>query len=354
MNQSKRGILMFASMVLSISLMSGVQVIKATALVDGELKATDGIVLSDTDTNGKIDKVQISINYAVATADAIAHETDEVTTKSKFTITDIGATTSVDITSIDFVSGDGTIAIFELVLDEANVTSATALDVTYDGSGSDLKITTGTEGEQGFESVVVASFSNVVEDDNGEDTDLPDGAVKKQKQPNPNSGVTLYRMPNSPRVYVIKNKKRHWVRTAEEFERNNYKWDEVQEISAELLEEFPEAEALITELLRAVDSHKVYIIENGKRRWIETAGEFNAAGYKWKDIKDVSPEVLASYQNEVSSGLLRATGSHKVYIIENGKKRWIKTAGEFNTAGHRWEDVENVNPETLNGYSDLE
>ena len=348
---------MFASMVLSISLMSGVQVIKATALVDGELKATDGIVLSDTDTNGKIDKVQISINYAVATADTIDHVTDESATIGKFTIVDTGTAASVEILSMEFVSGDGTVAVFKLDLNEDNVSediSATALDVTYDGSGSDLKITSGTVAGSDFESVVVVSFSNVTEDDEDEDIDLPDCAVKKQKQPNSNSGVTLYRVSDDPRVYIVKDNKRRWVKTAREFERNGYNWDEIQEISAELLEEFPEAEALMTELLRAVDSHKVYIIENGKRRWIKTAREFNATGYKWKDIKDVSPEVLASYQNEVSSGLLRATGSHKVYKIENGKKRWIKTAGEFNAAGHRWEDVENVDSETLDGYSDLE
>ena len=324
--------------------------IDTTAPVDGELKAEDGIVLIDTDTgtggNGKIDKVQISVNYAVATADAIAHATDEDTTKGKFTITDIGTAVSVDIDSISFVSGDGTIAIFELVLDETYVTSATELNVSYDADGSNLKIISGTS-----ESVDVASFSNIEE----EDSDLPDGGTLKPEQPNPNSGVTLYRIDGSPRVYVIKNKKKHWIQTPKEFNDNGYNWGKVKVVSAEVLEEYSdEEEVSTTELLRAIGSNKVYKVNNGKRRWIETAGEFNAAGYKWKDIKDVSSETLASYQNEVLSELLRATGSHKVYIIENGKRRWIKTAGEFNAAGHRWEDVEDVSVAALDSYSDSE
>jgi len=197
-----------------------------------------------------------------------------------------------------------------------------------------------------------------VEEDDGEDEDeddIPDGGTPKSKQPNPNSGITLYRMEGSPRVYVIKNKKRHWVQTPKEFNDAGYNWGKVKVVSAETLEEYPDdGETSTTELLRAVGNHKVYKIENGKKHWIKTAIEFNASGYKWKDIKDVSPEDLASYQNEVSSGLLRATGSYKVYKIENGKKRWIKTAREFNAAGLRWENVEDVGAETLDDYPDSE
>ena len=221
-------------------------------------------------------------------------------------------------------------------------------------AGTDGGITDGVNYAVNAE-LLIGAEEDEDEDEDDEDAELPDGAVKKQKQPNPNSGVTLYRLDGSPRVYVIKNKKRHWIQTPKEFNDAGYNWGKVKVVSAETLEEYPDdGETSTTELLRAVGSHKVYKINNGKRHWIETAGEFNAAGYKWKDIKDVSPEVLASYQNEVSSGLLRATGSHKVYIIENGKKRWIKTAGEFNAAGHRWGDVEDVSVATLDSYSDSE
>ena len=184
--------------------------------------------------------------------------------------------------------------------------------------------------------------------------DIPSGGTPKLKQPNPNSGVTLYRLDGSPRVYVIKNKKRHWIQTPKEFNAAGYNWGKVKVVSAETLEEYPEAEDSTTELLRAVGSHKVYKINNGKRRWIKTAGEFNAAGYKWKDIKEVSSEVLASYQNEVLSELLRAVGDYKVYKLKGGKKYWIRTAEEFNAAGHSWEDVEDVDAEILDDYPNSE
>ena len=185
--------------------------------------------------------------------------------------------------------------------------------------------------------------------------DPPEDYLDGPATPNPNSGVTLYRLAGSPRVYVIKNKKRHWIQTPKEFNDAGYNWGKVKVVSAETLEEYSdEEEVSTTELLRAVGSHKVYKIENGKRRWIKTAGEFNAAGYKWKNIKDVSLETLTSYQNEVSSELLRATGDCKVYEIKDGKKSWIKTAREFNAAGHKWKDVEDVDAQDLDDYPNLD
>ena len=363
MKQNKRGILMFASMILSISLMCGAQIVKAS---DGDLIDTGGILLNDTDLNSKIDEVHITVDYTAAVADAIAHTTDEATTIGKFTVTDTGTDSLVTITSVEFVSGDNLVAIFKLVLDEANVsedTSETALDVVYGATDSDLKITSGSVDTSDFISVDVAAIGDIAdeeedEEENGEEDENEetpsDEIVDGPTTPNPNSGVTLYRMRGDHRVYVIKDNRKRWVKTAREFERNGYKWDEVQEIAAELLEEFPEAEALVIELLRAVGSHKVYRIEDGKKRWIETAGEFNAAGYSWGDVQEVSPETLASYRNAISSGLLRVVGGHKVYRLEDGKKRWIKTAGEFNVAGYRWEDIEEVTADTLEDYPDSE
>ncbi len=492
MKQNKTGILTLAVMILSIGLICGAQVVKAE---DGDIVS---ISLKDANENGKIDEVHITVSYTgtATTVDPDPTSTDLTVidlvteTINKFAVTDTGTMASVDITSMEFVSGDGTIAIFKLNLDEASVsvdTSGTALDVVYTptssdpASASDLKITDGltspklvyvklieksfTE-EDGAAPVMISAIykdidpedetvdsidvtysedigdstflesewslptnlhyliidsvlisptsttdvriaidpdssvnindttindtkvgyiatinagSAVVnggitdgvnyaedqelsvsteededEDENEDDIEIPSYGYEKSTQPNLNSGVILYKVLNDPRVYVIKNKKKHWIHTPKEFNDNGYSWGKVKIVSAEVLEEYSDAEDSATELLRAVGSHKVYKINNGKRSWIKTAGEFNAAGYKWKDIKDVSPEDLASYQNEVSSELLRATGSYKVYIIENGKKRWIKTVREFNAAGHKWENVEEVAVQDLDDYPNLD
>ena len=288
------------------------------------------------------------------------------------TVDSIDVTYSEDITGSTFVDSEWSFPtnLYGLAILPGNSTiSATNIHIAIDPDNSvNINDTTINDTKVGYIATtvnggIIDGANNYAEDQelrvcaegDEDDIPIPDYGHLKPKQPNPNSGVTLYRVDGDPRVYVIKNKKKRWIQTPKEFNDAGYNWGKVKVVSAETLEEYPDdGETSTTELLRAVGSHKVYKINNGKRRWIETAGEFNAAGYKWKDIKDVSPEVLASYQNEVSSGLLRATGSHKVYIIENGKKRWIKTAGEFNAAGHRWGDVEDVSVVTLDSYSDLE
>jgi len=462
MKQNKRGILMLTSMILAIGLMFGSQAVRAA---DGDLNSTGGILLKDTNSNGKIDEVHITVDYAVASASAIDHATDEATTIGKFTVTDSTSSNAVTISSISFVSGDGTIAIFKLALDETDTdlstnTSGTALNVVYDATDSDLKIidgitsvsvasiTSDVEEKDGARPIIltakdqngtslngttnipldaniIITFSEKMDiatisandewsispnpgswsmpswdvsekfvtfekvgnfasgtvetviliaplavggvtnadkvlqntpddsvvsnpftftttggtvdekcddededecDDDDEDNECddedednitpPDGAVAGPATPNCHSGVTLYRMPGSHKVYVIKNKKKHWIKTAKEFEKNGYDWKKIQEISAELLEKYPDAEPLVSDLLRAIGSNKVYKIKDGKKHWIRTAEEFSAAGYNWDQIKEVSPEALSAYQDAVSSGLLRAVGDHKVYKIE--------------------------------------
>lgn len=103
-------------------------------------------------------------------------------------------------------------------------------------------------------------------------------------------------------------------------------------------------------LYRAEGDSKVYVIKSGKKNWIKSAAEFNAAGYKWSDIIVTTPAKVASYPDAAISNLLRAAGDSKVYVIENGKKRWVQTAAEFNAAGYDWSKISEVAPDDLAVY----
>ena len=97
-------------------------------------------------------------------------------------------------------------------------------------------------------------------------------------------------------------------------------------------------------LLRVDGNPKVYVINNGSKTWIKTIAEFNAKGYKWEDVVLVKAGDLAAYPEAAESTiggatLLRAEGDPKVYVINNGSKTWIKTIAEFNANGYKWEDV---------------
>lgn len=105
-------------------------------------------------------------------------------------------------------------------------------------------------------------------------------------------------MPGDHRVYVVKNGKKNWVKTEAEFKANCYNWADVQTASAALLAKYPDAQALVDALMKAVGDPRVYIVKNGKKKWIKTAEEFNANGFDWKNVQEVTPDTLAAYSDE--------------------------------------------------------
>jgi hypothetical protein len=131
----------------------------------------------------------------------------------------------------------------------------------------------------------------------------------------------------------------------------------VKVIEPSILKMYPDGS-----LLRSVDGPKVYLIENGKKRWITSVAAFNSNGYRWEDVLQITDEELSLYPDgEDISGLnLRPNGSlikgsgPKVYLIENGKKRWITSAEVFTLKGYDWSKIILVPDSELDLYKDGE
>lgn len=96
-------------------------------------------------------------------------------------------------------------------------------------------------------------------------------------------------------------------------------------------------------LLRAKGDYKVYIINNGYKRWVQHSTIFNMYGHlRWENIIDVSLEELNQYQD---AWLIRANGDKRVYEVDaNGIKHWLNmTAEQFLVSGCKWDMVYAVN-----------
>lgn len=102
-------------------------------------------------------------------------------------------------------------------------------------------------------------------------------------------------------------------------------------------------------LLRASDAAEVYVIRDGNKVWVKSAEEFNAAGYKWSDVKVVSGEVLKAVG---SVKLIRVAGDPRVYVLHNSKKTHVKSAEEFNAAGYKWENIVLVSQAEIDSYAE--
>lgn len=105
-------------------------------------------------------------------------------------------------------------------------------------------------------------------------------------------------------------------------------------------------------LYRKANDPKVYVQgSDGTLSWVKTIEEFNAAGYRWSDVKMISGSEFA--QMKVSEGtapvtavLFRKANDPKVYVQgSDGTLSWVKTIEAFSAASYNWADVKVISGE---------
>lgn len=256
---------------------------------------------------------------------------------------------------------------------------------------------TDTEDEDTDEDTEVTEVESDTSTDDSDTTEtvnsisLPDG--------------TLVRLPDDPKVYVIQNGERVWIRTAEQFRALGYKWQDIKVISSEKIKAYKEKVAEEAKVVINKQNRKVYRLENGKLIWVPSVAAFNAQGLKWEEVTEVdtdaseqyqesrlikdeegniyyitnsgkkiliiSGEALAAYDKEDTTEeavevsdevadsiedvtLVKEAEDTKVYKLENGKKSWIKTADAFAKRGFRWEEIEVVDSDVMNSFTEAQ
>jgi len=133
----------------------------------------------------------------------------------------------------------------------------------------------------------------------------PTPSVTPEVSPSPSvtpvpTVVKLYRKASDPKVYVQSDGGLlTWVRTLEDFNSAGYNWEDVQVITgpefAKL--EINPSDVVTVVLIRKVNDTKVYLLgDDGTLRWVRTAEEFEAAGYNWADVKEISGDDFAQFR----------------------------------------------------------
>ena len=176
----------------------------------------------------------------------------------------------------------------------------------------------------------------------------------------PNS--TLVKSKIQPAVYLIDKKNSKKVKrkftSAELFNHLNYDWSKIIEISQEELNLYPTEKPMLYkngDLLRAENSSPVYLIENGKKRKIDSLGIFQAKNYQWNQVIIVSEREITFYPLDSplkypDSALIKKQGGNKIYLVKNGKGEWIQSAEEFKSAGYKWKDIIELSQEEFSRY----
>jgi len=118
-------------------------------------------------------------------------------------------------------------------------------------------------------------------------------------------------------VYLVEGDYKRLIRSAEIFIAKGYKWEDIIVVSQTEMNIYPLGSALTMDgepkdnkilekkmssdalsdgmLVRAKNTHGVYLIHNNKKRAIKSATIFLSKGYKWRDVVDIEQEIFFMY-----------------------------------------------------------
>jgi len=155
------------------------------------------------------------------------------------------------------------------------------------------------------------------------------------------------------KIYIIIDGRKQFVKNWGELYKK-YGGQNINNVSFEVLAQYPEILGVKDyadgSLLRGLDK-KVYLIVYGRKLRIKNLKEL--ANYQGREINDISYEVLAQYP-EVLGVKVYATGNllrgsdKKVYLIIDGKRKLIKNLQEL--INYRGREIINVDGRALESY----
>lgn len=153
----------------------------------------------------------------------------------------------------------------------------------------------------------------------------------------------LVKFSNAPEIYLIKEGKMLHILNQEMFSSSGYDWGDIKNLNKSEKNKYSRMK-----LVKIPDGPTVYYLtESGMKRAFLTPEAFLSYGNKWGDIVTISASQLNFFPDNI---LIRAWEDSKVYKIEDGKKRWIKTAEVFNVFNFDWSKIAPVSPGELDSY----
>lgn len=161
-------------------------------------------------------------------------------------------------------------------------------------------------------------------------------------------------------VYLIEKGKLKKFTSAALFNLLKYNWKKIEKINESDFKSYLPGEIVSypNETIVKGNNPAVYVIKEGLKNVFTSAFLFENLGYKWNDILHISNDELSVYNDggyvKYADGtLLKAVDDYKVYILENGQKKWIQTAAEFTAGKYNWKNIKLTASSDLDVYPDF-
>lgn len=169
-----------------------------------------------------------------------------------------------------------------------------------------------------------------------------------------------YSLLKSPagKIYLVVDDEIRYITSPEVFRVIGFNPEEVEDISQEDLAIYKSGADITTEsvyptggLVQNNQTGGVYYVKDGEKHPIYSA-EIMKTRYKNRILTAVSPEELNQYQladpvKFQAGELVKSDQENKVYVIEDGNRRWIKTQESFVKFGYKWDNIITTNQKAI-------
>ena len=118
---------------------------------------------------------------------------------------------------------------------------------------------------------------------------------------------SLLKSNNNSKVYLVESNNKRWINSVDSFISNGYRWEDILIVTDYELSQYQRGEDIVVKinknsnfngsLFKSLTDSKVYLIEDDKKRWIDSVQSFVSNGYNWKDIVIVTDYELTQYQS---------------------------------------------------------
>ncbi len=170
---------------------------------------------------------------------------------------------------------------------------------------------------------------------------------------------------DGPEVYAISNDQKRHITNPQAFANLQYNWGQIIKVDNTELALYSTG-AQITEasdypdstLVRVENEPTVYVVEGDKLKPVTSPQAFASHNFRWDRVKTITSAVKDEYKVanplELGDGALVRDPSGKVYVVDEGERRWIRTGEDLTKAGYQWGQIMDVTTQEINTVSEGE
>lgn len=164
---------------------------------------------------------------------------------------------------------------------------------------------------------------------------------------------SMVREEGANEIYVIADGEKKHITDPVAFEALGYDWNNVVVVKSGALGFYRLRSAMKLNsvhpegaLIREEGTNTVYLVEGGKKKPISTQNIFNARNLNWDKVLVVNNEQMEKFQLganlQYPDGALVRGSDGKVYVMNQGKRQWVRSGDDLVGAGYRAEDIIDV------------